>query len=309
MTLVPDTKDWTWVLEKTCPECGFDTRAVTRAAIPGLLRENAAAWGKLLNAQGETACVRPSSERWSTLEYACHVRDVFRKFYQRVQLMVSTEDPVFPNWDQDATAINDRYNEQSPAEVSDQLTMAAKQLAERFSQLAATEWGRPGTRSDGAGFTVETLGRYLMHDPVHHLYDVGVAGDVGGRPPRTSATMGSAAAAWSKRYSSASTIRVTTLTDRSMAVKCSARLTDGRGRQITASPPFSLTRLMAPISAPRPAESTKGTSRISRTTFLPGGKPATEHKTWHTFRFEAAFEVKNDGRSGWRNHLLHYNSF
>jgi DinB superfamily len=179
MTLVPDTKDWTWVLEKACPECGFDTRTVTRAALPGLLRENAAAWGALLDEQGERTSVRPSSERWSTLEYACHVRDVFRKFDERVQLMVSTGDPVFPNWDQDATAISDRYNEQSPGVVSGQLTMAAEQLAEGFSQLAATDWERPGTRSDGARFTIETIGRYLMHDPVHHLYDVGGAGDVG----------------------------------------------------------------------------------------------------------------------------------
>ncbi len=34
MTIVPDTKDWTWVLERTCPQCGFDTRTVTRQALP-----------------------------------------------------------------------------------------------------------------------------------------------------------------------------------------------------------------------------------------------------------------------------------
>jgi 3-methyladenine DNA glycosylase AlkD len=27
-------------------------------------------------------------------------------------------------------------------------------------------------RSDGASFAVETIGRYFIHDPVHHLYDV-----------------------------------------------------------------------------------------------------------------------------------------
>jgi hypothetical protein len=25
----PDTKDWTWVLERRCPECGFEAGAVT----------------------------------------------------------------------------------------------------------------------------------------------------------------------------------------------------------------------------------------------------------------------------------------
>ncbi len=173
MTIVPDTKDWTWVLERTCPQCGFDTRSVTRQALPGMLTENAGVWNELLNEKGETSRLRPSPDRWSTLEYACHVRDVFRKFDERVQVMVSMEDPTFLNWDQDATAVDDRYHEQSPVEVAGQLTAAAGSLATRFSQLTTGQWERPGSRSDGARFTVESLGRYLMHDPVHHLYDVG----------------------------------------------------------------------------------------------------------------------------------------
>jgi hypothetical protein len=28
--IVPDTKDWTWVLERPCPECGFDASGVRR---------------------------------------------------------------------------------------------------------------------------------------------------------------------------------------------------------------------------------------------------------------------------------------
>lgn len=176
MTLVPDTKDWTWVLQKACPECGFDTQTVTRQALPGMLRQNAVAWGQVLAGEGDAARLRPSPDRWSNLEYACHVRDVFRKFDERLQLMLSEEDPTFLNWDQDETAVADRYNDQSPREVASQVTSAAHTLAHGFSELAESQWGRPGSRSDGAKFTVETLGRYLMHDPVHHLYDVGAPG-------------------------------------------------------------------------------------------------------------------------------------
>lgn len=62
--IVPPTKNWTWVLEKRCHDCGF--------------------------------------------EASCSA-----------------------NWDQDATAIEDRYD-----------------------------------------LTVDSLSRYLKHDPVHHLWDV-----------------------------------------------------------------------------------------------------------------------------------------
>lgn len=34
------------------------------------------------------------------------------------------------------------------------------------------QWNRTGNRSDGAHFTIETFGRYFLHDPVHHPYDV-----------------------------------------------------------------------------------------------------------------------------------------
>jgi len=176
VTLVPDTKDWTWVLEKACPECGFDTRRVTRQALPEMLRQNAIAWDRVLADKEDVAHLRPSPDQWSALEYACHVRDVFRKFDERLQLMVSEDNPTFANWDQDATAVADRYNDQSPREVAGQIASAADTLALGFSQLDQRQWGRRGSRSDGAKFTIETLGRYLMHDPSHHLYDVGAAG-------------------------------------------------------------------------------------------------------------------------------------
>ena len=41
-----------------------------------------------------------------------------------------------------------------------------------FGTVTGPLWERPGRRSDGARFTVETFARYFIHDPVHHLYDV-----------------------------------------------------------------------------------------------------------------------------------------
>jgi hypothetical protein len=34
------------------------------------------------------------------------------------------------------------------------------------------QWLRRGRRSDGVQYTVETFGRNLVHEVVHHLYDV-----------------------------------------------------------------------------------------------------------------------------------------
>ena len=57
--------------------------------------------------------------------------------------------------------------------VSGQLTEAAHRIAARFAGLTGPQWERTGSRSDGARFTVDSFARYLIHDPVHHLDDVG----------------------------------------------------------------------------------------------------------------------------------------
>ena len=164
-----DEKDWTWVLQRPCPECGFDASAANATSVAGLLRANAAEWAPLL--ADPRATERPSEQVWSALEYGCHVRDVFRIYDERLRRMLTEDDPLYPNWDQDQTALDDRYAEQSPAVVADELSTAAGHLADRFDAVADDQWHRTGRRSDGASFTVDTFARYFIHDPIHHLHD------------------------------------------------------------------------------------------------------------------------------------------
>jgi hypothetical protein len=170
MPITPDTKNWTWVIERPCPECGFDASTFEAADVAGLLRENAAAWPAALDRPDSR--VRPNDATWSPLEYGAHVRDVNRLYLERLRLMLDTDDPLYPNWDQDATAVAEKYNEQDPAVVSAELVAAANALANAFDGVSSDQWQRPGRRSDGVGFTIETFAKYFIHDPVHHLWDV-----------------------------------------------------------------------------------------------------------------------------------------
>jgi hypothetical protein len=171
MTIVPDTKDWTWVLRRPCPECGLDTQDFAVQAVPEMVIANAAAWREVLTGPKDTR-TRPVPDKWSALEYACHVGDVFRLFDQRLELMLSQDDPLFPNWDQDATAIAESYRDQDPREVATALREAGQAIADRFAGVTGGQWERTGRRSDGASFTVESFARHFIHDPVHHLCDV-----------------------------------------------------------------------------------------------------------------------------------------
>jgi hypothetical protein len=171
MTIIPDTKDWTWVLRQPCPECGFDTQGFPREAVPEMIMANAEAWQEALTGSVDVR-TRPEPGKWSPLEYGCHVRDVFRLFDQRLDMMLTQDDPLFPNWDQDETATADRYQEQEPSKVAAELLESAQIIANHFQGVTGDEWHRTGNRSDGATFTVEAFARYFIHDPVHHLNDV-----------------------------------------------------------------------------------------------------------------------------------------
>jgi len=50
---------------------------------------------------------------------------------------------------------------------------AAAAFADHYDAVEGVQWSRPGIRSDGARFTVESFARYVIHDPIHHLFDVG----------------------------------------------------------------------------------------------------------------------------------------
>ncbi len=187
MPIVPDVKNWTWVVDTVCPECGFDAPGTPFAAIPALTRESARALAAAAVVPG--AAVRPDDATWSALEYAAHARDVCRIFAYRTAVAARIEPgppppfsgpatvtaegiPGFPGWDQDATAEADRYGDQDPAAVAADLSAAAGAMADLLAAIPGSALALRARRDDGSTFTVASLARYFLHDLVHHVADV-----------------------------------------------------------------------------------------------------------------------------------------
>jgi hypothetical protein len=170
MTITPETQDWTWTIGKACPDCGYDGPSVdvlkTGDAIRALIDPFCAALAK------PNASTRPDEQTWAPVEYACHVRDVFRLYEYRLGLMLNEDNPTYPNWDQDATAIEERYDLQDPSTVATELAEAGNSLANAFDLVTGDQWQRTGVRSDNKNFTVATFATYMVHDPFHHLWDI-----------------------------------------------------------------------------------------------------------------------------------------
>jgi hypothetical protein len=170
MAIEPDSKDWTWVLDEPCTECGFDANALDARAVAGRLRAAIPRWiAVLLRPDART---RPDASTWSPAEYACHVRDVLAVFRDRVELMLDADDPEFANWDQDEAARADEYAAQVPVRVGPVLRARGLRMAQLLESVPSDAWSRTGRRSNGSTFTIETLVLYLWHDITHHLHDI-----------------------------------------------------------------------------------------------------------------------------------------
>lgn len=167
---VPDDKDWTWVLDRPCPDCGFVASDWDVPALAGLIRSTTPTW--LTALQRDDVRARPEPATWSVLEYGAHVRDVHRTMRARLELTLTEETPTFANWDQDATALAERYDLQDPTQVAAELADAAEQAAALYDTVTADQRERRALRSNGSEFTVLTLTRYHLHDIVHHLHDI-----------------------------------------------------------------------------------------------------------------------------------------
>jgi hypothetical protein len=169
MPIVPDDKNWTWVLERACPDCGFEAATFDPLTVRPAIEGNALRWRELL--ADPRATQRPDDHTWSATEYACHVRDVYRLYLLRLELMLYEDDPTFANWDQDETAIKQAYDQAQPHDVAGELHAAAGMLSARYATVGGAQWQRTGNRSDGVSFTIDSFTRYFIHDPVHHVWD------------------------------------------------------------------------------------------------------------------------------------------
>ena len=78
----------------SCPECGFVWDGVSRTEAISGINESVAAFVGVIESAGEMALIRPESLRWSIVEYAAHLRDVFISLRERTILASVVNNPT-----------------------------------------------------------------------------------------------------------------------------------------------------------------------------------------------------------------------
>ena len=104
-----------------CAECGFDFDACEPTTTPEIIGKLGSRYriplSRGLADEDLDALLRtrPATGGWSALEYACHMRDVFRLNIFRIERVVAEDRPSFEAADREKVAIDRDYNGQDPA--------------------------------------------------------------------------------------------------------------------------------------------------------------------------------------------------
>ena len=168
-------------VDGVCDECGFDYDAVGDDEVAGKLRDFGRRYRipltRGLKGEDLDAVVRarPAPDVWSALEYACHVRDSFDVQRGRVGRAQAEDVPTFPPMGREERVVDDRYNEQDPGTVADELAANAEAIAATFEALTPEQWARTGIYPypEGTERDMRWVARHTVHEGHHHLLDVG----------------------------------------------------------------------------------------------------------------------------------------
>jgi hypothetical protein len=164
--------EWVRIQSEACPQCGYAPAELPVSALGGAATAEAAAWRSfLVGADPRTLDLSPALGVWSPLQYAAHVRDMFRVFGDRVLLAIEFDNPTVPGYfptEDECRAYNSLGAREIAADIGSQADRLARILADRVGN----DWGRTVMRDGVDRFTVAGLGCFAAHEAHHHLRDV-----------------------------------------------------------------------------------------------------------------------------------------
>ncbi len=154
--------------------CGFNDDAVALEAIGDRLTAATSAIGNLIIDNESQATARPAADRWSSVEYAAHVRDVLLTVRDRLVIGLVEDDPGFKPLYRDERIDLGLYRADPPAAVAHELAASTTMLVRLFAAIepAALErtvqYGFPGPTTRTLGW----MGKQATHEAEHHLADI-----------------------------------------------------------------------------------------------------------------------------------------
>jgi hypothetical protein len=105
---------------------------------------------------------------WGAVEHVAHLRDFDDVSLDRIDQILSEDDPELDLFDTDVRAIERNYHAQNPFETAEEFRRARSELVNRLDGLQDEEWNRTARHPDSGRITLEKLVQQLdEHDEEH----------------------------------------------------------------------------------------------------------------------------------------------
>lgn len=115
---------------------------------------------------------RPPSGKWSIHEHACHLAAVHPLFFQRLELMLSADNPPIKSYDPGRDDPEDALLRIDLDEALTRFQRDRGGLVERLRQLRAEEWTRTAQHEEYNSYSIFTMFRHLALHDFFHAYRI-----------------------------------------------------------------------------------------------------------------------------------------
>lgn len=159
-----------------CGRCQSSADAVSAVDLPAALVDIGRRWTEFLSTVADhpggmdSLHQRPRLDRWSAMEYGCHVRDLTAATARNLELVLLVDCPPLQPIDATTMLVTGSYHAQDPHAVTQDLRYAVQELAgliQRHSEAALCRVGAEAGRFRSG----LVLCRWLLHELRHHLVD------------------------------------------------------------------------------------------------------------------------------------------
>lgn len=158
----------------TCDVCGFVYAGVTPRDVAPRLTAATTSLANVVAASGDVVRIRPSEQRWSILEYACHLRDVLISIRERLILATIVDVPTGVALHREERVERGFYGNDSVDDVAEDIRMMSRLLLTTYAVLTAHDLQRRLIYSPVSPNEVTILwaAAQAVHEAEHHLGDV-----------------------------------------------------------------------------------------------------------------------------------------
>jgi hypothetical protein len=157
-----------------CDDCGFAWEMVSRAEIGRRVDAGTATIAGLLAGDPDRAAVRPSTQRWSAIEYGAHVRDVLITLRDRLVVGLVEDLPSFKPMYREERVDLGLYRSDPVEAVAVELRAAAAMFIRLFDAIDPQQLSRPVHYGfpNPAQRSLLWMGQQAVHEVEHHRSDI-----------------------------------------------------------------------------------------------------------------------------------------